>query len=133
MVDLVGLGLNATDTLISVSQFPTPGSKADVRSLTVLLGGQVATAVIACQRWGMRTRYIGKLGDDSAAVVHREEFASASVETQITTVSKCSSAQSHILVDAGGERTVLWHRDPRLAISPAELNRDWFVNARALL
>jgi sulfofructose kinase len=133
MVDLVGLGLNATDTLISVSQFPTPGSKADARSLTVLPGGQVATAVIACQRWGMRTRYIGKLGDDSAATVHRDEFTKAGVEIQITTVPNCSSAQSHILVDDGGERTVLWHRDPRLAITPAEVSREWVLDARALL
>jgi sulfofructose kinase len=133
MVDLVGLGLNATDTLISVSQFPPPGSKADVRSLTVLPGGQVATAVIACQRWRMRTRYIGKLGDDSAATVHRDEFTKAGVEIQITTVPNCPSAQSHILVDNRGERTVLWHRDPRLAIDPTELNRDWVVKARALL
>jgi sulfofructose kinase len=132
-VDLVGLGLNATDTLISVTQFPTLGSKADARSLTVLPGGQVATAVIACQRWGMRTRYVGKLGDDSAAAVHREEFAKAGVETQSTAVPNCLSAQSHILVDERGERTVLWHRDPRLTFEPGELNRDWIVNARALL
>ena len=133
MVDLVGLGLNATDTLISVSQFPTLGCKADIRSLTVLPGGQVATAVIACQRWGMRARYIGKLGDDSAAAVHREEFAKAGVEAQITTIPHCSSAQSHILVDGRGERTVLWHRDPRLGNCTCRLDHEWIVNARALL
>jgi sulfofructose kinase len=81
----------------------------------------------------MRTRYIGKLGDDSAAAVHRDEFTKAGVESQITTVPNCSSAQSHILVDDGGERTVLWHRDPRLAITPAEVSREWVLDARALL
>src|SRR5947209_20429749 len=115
-VDLVGLGLNATDTLIAVPDFPTSGSKANVRSLSVEPGGQVATAVIACQRWGLKTRYIGKLGDDAAAVVHRDTFAKAGVECQITTVPNCSSAQSHILLEDQAERTVLWHRDPRLAI-----------------
>ena len=132
-IDLVGLGLNATDTLISVAQIPPAGSKADVHSLSILPGGQVATAVIACQRWGLRTRYIGKLGDDPAAKVHREEFAKAGVETQITTVPNCASAQSFIVVDGQGERTVLWHRDPRLAIAPGELKRERIVNARALL
>lgn len=132
-VDLVGVGLNATDTLISISEFPAPGSKADVHSLSVMLGGQVATAIIACQRWGLRTRYVGKLGDDAAAETHREAFIAAGVETQITTVPNCSSAQSHILVDAQGERSVLWHRDPRLALAPEELKREWFTKARALL
>jgi sulfofructose kinase len=133
MVDLVGLGLNATDTLMSVAECPASGSKATVRSLSVQPGGQVATAIIACQRWGLRTRYIGKLGDDAAGTVHRNAFADAGVEEQITTVPNCSSAQSHILVDDRGERTVLWHRDPRLAIDRTELNREWIVNARALL
>lgn len=133
VVDLVGVGLNATDTLISVSEFPGPGSKADVHGLQVMPGGQVATAVIACARWGLRTRYIGKLGDDAAAAIHREAFASAGVETQITTVRNCHSAQSHIIVDGQGERSVLWHRDPRLAIAAEELKREWITGARALL
>jgi len=132
-VDLVGVGLNATDTLISVSHLPGPGLKADVRSISVLPGGQVATAVIACQHWALRTRYIGKLGDDAAAKVHVQAFADAGVETRITTVPGCASAQSFILVDDQGERTVLWHRDPRLAISPEDLRREWIINARALL
>jgi sulfofructose kinase len=132
-VDLVGVGLNATDTLISVSKFPGPGSKADVHSLEVTLGGQVATAIVACARWGLRTRYVGKLGDDAAAGIHREAFAGAAVETQITAVQNCHSAQSHIVVDSQGERSVLWHRDPRLAIAPGELKREWVTTARALL
>jgi sulfofructose kinase len=132
-IDVVGLGLNATDTLISVSGIPETGSKAVVGSLTVLPGGQVATALIACQHWGLQTRYIGKLGDDPAAATHRAAFATAKVETQIVTVPNCPSAQSFIVVDATGERTVLWHRDPRLAIEPAELDREWIVPAGALL
>jgi sulfofructose kinase len=132
-VDVVGVGLNATDTLIFVSEFPTSGSKVEVRELKVLPGGQVATAMVACQRWGLRTRYVGKLGDDLAAKMHALEFASAGVETQIMTVSNCASAQSFILVDPHGERTVLWQRDERLALQPEELNRDCLANTRALL
>lgn len=132
-VDLVGVGLNATDTLISVSNFPSPGSKAEVHSLKVMPGGQVATAVLACAKWGLRTRYIGKLGEDAAAENHRAAFAAAGVEARITTVSNCHSAQSHIIVDGQGERSVLWHRDSRLAIAPEELKKEWITTARALL
>ena len=132
-VDVVGVGLNATDTLISLPEFPSSGSKVAIRSATQLPGGQVATAMVACQRWGMRTRYIGRLGDDLAAKIHQEAFLQAGVETQITTVPNCASAQSFILVDSEGERTVLWQRDERLALQADELNREWIVNARALL
>jgi sulfofructose kinase len=132
-LDVVGVGLNATDTLISVPQLPPPGAKVEVRSINVLPGGQVATAMIACQRWGLRTRYIGKLGDDLAARVHMLAFTQAGVETQIITVPGCFSAQSFIVVDATGERTVFWSRDERLTLQPGELDRESIVNARALL
>jgi sulfofructose kinase len=131
-VDLVGVGLNATDTVIPLSTYPARGSKVEYSSASFLPGGQVATTVVACQNWGLRTRYVGKLGDDVAATLHREAFAHAGVETQITTVPGGSSAQSLILVDSGGERTVLIRHDDRLILQPHELQREWIENARAL-
>src|SRR5690349_11268978 len=90
-VDLVGVGLNATDTLIPLAEYPAPGSKVEFRSANVLPGGQVASAVMACQFWGLRTRYVGKLGDDHAAQLHRREFANAGVEAQTISVPGCAS------------------------------------------
>jgi len=131
-VDLVGVGLNATDTVIPLPTYPARGSKTEYRAATVLPGGQVATTVIACQHWGLQTRYVGKLGDDDAATLHRKAFANAGVETQITTVTGGISSQSLILVDDEGERTVLCRRDDRLVLQPTDLDREWIVNARAL-
>jgi sulfofructose kinase len=131
-VDLVGVGLNATDTLIALANYPERGSKVEYSSATILPGGQVATTVVACQRWGMSTRYVGILGDDAAATLHQEAFTRAGVQTQIITVPGGTSPQSLILVDSGGERTVLCRRDPRVALKPTHLEREWIVNARAL-
>jgi len=131
-VDVVGVGLNATDTLIPVAHYPERGSKVEFRSAKVLPGGQVATAMVACQHWGLRTRYIGKVGDDSAAELHRGEFARLGVEAHVFIASGCSSQQAFILVDDSGERTVLWKRDERLTLRADELQEEWIVNARAL-
>ena len=131
-VDLVGVGLNATDTLIPLSHYPTRGSKVEYTSASILPGGQVASTVVACQHWGLRTRYVGKLGDDLAATLHHEAFAHAGVETRIVTVPGGVSSQSLILIDSGGERTVLCRRDERLVLHPDDLQRDWVINARAL-
>jgi sulfofructose kinase len=131
-VDVVGVGLNATDTLIPVHQFPFAGSKVEFRSANVLPGGQVATAMVACQSWGLRTRYVGKIGDDPAAALHRSEFANHGVETHLLTAPGCPSQQAFILVDDAGERTVLWKRDDRLALQPSDLRREWILEARAL-
>ncbi len=131
-VDVVGVGLNATDALIPVAHYPARGSKVEFRSAKILTGGQVATAIVACQHWGLRTRYVGKLGDDAAANLHREEFARAGVEAHLLTAPGCPSQQAFIIVDDTGERTVLWKRDERLTLRPEELQREWIVNSRAL-
>jgi sulfofructose kinase len=132
-VDLVGVGLNATDTVIPLPAFPALGSKTEYSERKTLLGGEVSTAVVACARWGLRTRYVGRLGDDHAALLHRTAFEKSGVETRIITVEDASSPQSLILVDGSGERTVLCHRDTRLTLRPEDLERKWITSARALL
>src|SRR5258708_5717078 len=124
-VDVVGVGLNATDTLIPVPHYPSPGSKFDFRPAKALPGAQAATAMIACRQWGLRARYIGKVGDDIAAELHRSEFARLGVEAHLFTAPGCPSQQAFILVDDGGERTVFWRRDDRFNLLPDELQREW--------
>ena len=132
MVDLVGVGLNATDTLIPLTTYPERGSKVEYRSASVMPGGQTASTVVACQSWGLTTRYVGRLGDDDAGRLHRSEFARTGVDARILEVSGAASPQSLIVVDGGGERTVLCRRDERLLLQPDDLDRAWIVNARAL-
>jgi sulfofructose kinase len=131
-VDVVGVGLNATDTLIPLPEFPQRGSKVAFRDAHVLPGGQVATAIAACQQWGLRTRYVGKVGDDHAARLHREQFERLGVEAHLLTAKGCKSQQAFIIVDDTGERTVLWKRDKRLTLRPDELQREWIADARVL-
>lgn len=132
-VDVVGVGLNATDTLICLPHFPAFDSKVEFLSAEVLPGGQVASAMVACAEWGLRARYIGKVGDDSAAQMQFAELVRAGVEARLISVPQCASQSAFILVDEkSGERTILWRRDPRLALRPDELQREWIVSARAL-
>jgi sulfofructose kinase len=131
-VDVVGVGLNATDTLIPLPQYPPRGSKVAFHDAHVLPGGQVATAIAACQQWGLRTRYVGKVGDDAAAMLHRDEFARLGVEAHLLIAKGCKSQQAFIIVDDTGERTVLWKRDKRLALRPEELRREWITDACVL-
>lgn len=131
-VDLVGVGLNATDTVIPLDSYPERGAKVEYSGRSVLLGGQVASAVVACQSWGLSTRYVGKLGDDEAARLHREAFARVGTEAQIVTVPGAASLHNVILLDKSGDRTVLCQRDARMALRPEELRREWIVKARVL-
>jgi sulfofructose kinase len=133
-VDVVGVGLNATDTIIRLPHFPAPDSKVEVRSSEVKPGGQVASAMVACQRWGLSTRYVGKIGDDSAGKLQMEEMKREGVDARWIIARGCASQTSHILVDeASGERTVLWNRASSIALRGEDLKREWISGASALL
>ena len=131
LADIVAIGLNATDTLIRVPRFPAFDSKTKILSSALLPGGQAATAAVACRRWGLRSRYVGKIGDDAAGRLQREEFAREEVEAHLIEVPNCASQLAFIIVDQStGERTILWQRDDRLDLRAEELPREWIRGAR---
>jgi sulfofructose kinase len=133
-VDVAGVGINATDTIIRLPHFPTLDSKVEISSVELKAGGQVASAMVACQRWGLRARYIGKIGDDSAGDFQRREMTREGVEAHWIVARGRSSQTSFILVDEiSGERTVLWKRDPSIALQPDDLKKDFILNSAALL
>src|ERR1019366_9867138 len=80
VVDIVGVGLNATDTIIRLPHFPAFNSKVEFRVSEILPGGQVASAVFACSKWGLKTRYAGKIGDDSSGMVQQKEMKRAGID-----------------------------------------------------
>ena len=133
IVDITGVGLNATDTIIRLPHFPDFNSKVEFCSSEVLPGGQVASAMVACSIWGLKTRYTGKIGDDSFGRLQQREMERAGVESHWIVAPNCQSQSSFILVDErNGERTVLWKRDPRLELRPDEIRREWVVRSRLL-
>jgi sulfofructose kinase len=134
-VDVVGLGLNATDTVLMVREFPAPGGKERLLSIGRQAGGQVATALVTCHRLGLPTRYIGKVGDDEGG---RFQLASLRREgldlRHVRVVRNTPNQPGYIIVDQKtGERTVLWDRDPRLVVLPSEFSPQAIRSAKVLL
>lgn len=132
--DILGIGENTADTVLRLAQFPALGSKVEILDARIMPGGQVATSLIACQSWGLRTHYVGVVGDDPAAEIHRREFHRFGVRADIVRIPRCLSQQSFILVDTRcGERTIAWLRDPRLTVPSSFIHRTWVSSARLLL
>lgn len=130
---VAGVGINATDTIIRLPRFPTVDSKVEVESSEIKAGGQVASAMVACRRWGLATRYVGKVGDDPAGRFQMEEMQREGVEAHWIVAPGHESQSAFILVDEpSGERTVLWKREPGIALQPEDLQREWISGAAAL-
>jgi len=132
--DVVGVGLNATDTLILLPRFPAYGGKVPFENEVVSPGGQVATAMVTCARLGLRAKYIGTLGDDERGAIQLESLRASGVNLDdIEIRTNCPNQSAYILVDqTTGERTVLWHRDDCLRIDPASVATEKIAGARLL-
>jgi sulfofructose kinase len=132
--DVVGVGLNATDTLILVPLVPLFGGKAPFKGELVSPGGQVASAMVTCARLGMRTKYIGTLGDDERGAIQLESLRASGINLDDIEIRPgCPNQSAYILVDqSSGERTVLWHRDDCLRIDPASLTPEKIACASLL-
>ena len=77
--DVAGVGLNATDTLILLSRFPAYGGKAPFEREVLSPGGQVASAMVACAKLGMRAKYIGTIGDDERGRIQMDSLRGSGI------------------------------------------------------
>lgn len=134
-LDLIGVGQCSIDHVCSVEGLPPLGGKDAMLAYELLPGGQVATAVLAAVRLGLRAAYVGTLGSDPQADLALAPLAAAGVDLRgVRRVAGANTRLAVILVDrASGERTILGYRDPRLRLQPDEVPRERIARARCLL
>ncbi len=133
-IDVVGLGQSSLDHVCLVDGLPQFAGKDRILDYTRLPGGQVATALLACTRLGLRSSFVGSVGDDDAAERVLAPLRQAGVDLSgVRVVAGAPTQLAVILLDrTSGERTVLWYRDPRLAPRLQDLSRASIERARAL-
>lgn len=133
--DVVGCGLNMMDLLIMVRGHPEPNTKQGLEYYEYCVGGQVATAMVACSRLGWRTRYVGAFGDDDNGKIARKSLEAEGIDLGSCQISTATpNGFSVILVDnKNGDRTVLWSRDSNLRLDPKHIDRQTICSGRVLL
>jgi sugar/nucleoside kinase (ribokinase family) len=132
--DVVGVGLNATDTLLLVPHFPAYAGKAPFVREVLSPGGQVASAMAVCSRLGLRAKYVGTVGDDEAGRVQMESLKAANLDLEDVEIrANCPNQRAYIVIDQStGERTILWRRDDCLRIDPERITPATIAGSRLL-
>lgn len=132
--DLVGVGLNATDTLLLVSKYPEHGGKAAFEREILSPGGQVASALATCAKLGLRTKYIGAVGDDERGRIQMASLREAGLDLDDVEIRDgCPNQSAYIVIDQStGERTIFWHRPACLTLDPAHITPEKIVCGRML-
>ena len=124
--DVVGLGLNAVDFLCVIPRFPAFDTKTEILHYEKHGGGQIATAMVACSKWGLRTKYVGKVGGNDLGIFSLKSIRETGVDVSSVTVERDATNQfAFILIDEeSGERTIIWHRDVKLRYKEGQLSRE---------
>src|ERR1019366_985394 len=98
--DVVGVGLNATDTLLLLPKFPAYAGKVQFDAEILSPGGQVASAMVACARLGLRVKYIGTTGDDERGRIQMESLRDSGINLDDVEVREnCPNQTAYILID----------------------------------
>lgn len=86
MVKIVGIGANVFDTLYNIPTYPTEDTKMRATACKTAGGGPVATGLIAAQKLGEDTAYIGVLSDDNGGRFLKADFEKYGVKTDLIEV-----------------------------------------------
>jgi sugar/nucleoside kinase (ribokinase family) len=135
-IDLLGVGQVSLDRVGTVSHWPVrSGAKLALEDEALLPGGQIATALLAATRLGLRCAFVGAVGDDAAAAQALAPLAAAGIRCDaVRRIAGAATRQAWVLCErATGERTVLERRDPALRLSPDDVPVDAIEQASALL
>src|SRR5579862_6909755 len=79
-IDVVGLGECSVDEVWVVPAEPAWGGKLHASRRERLGGGQVATAMVAAARLGLRAAYLGAVGDDLGGTLVLDGLSSEGVD-----------------------------------------------------
>lgn len=132
---VVGIGACVADTLLCLSSYPTEDTKCRATETRQAGGGPVATGLVAAQRLGMSTAYIGNLADDPNGAFLKADFERFGVATDLLTVlpGYRSFTSTLLLAQDTGTRTCVFDRGN---LPPTRLNdrqKDAIAAAELLL
>src|SRR4026208_2091672 len=108
--DVVGVGLNATDTMLIVPHFPAYAGKVPFVEELMCPGGQAASAMAAGGPLGPRSKYIGSIAEADRGRIQMDSLRGTGINLDHVQLRRnCPNQSAYIIIDRStGERTVLW-------------------------
>ncbi|MBQ2391054.1 MAG: carbohydrate kinase family protein [Clostridia bacterium] len=133
MSKIVGIGACVFDTLYNIPSYPKEDTKLRATASKTAGGGPVATGLVAAQKLGVDTAYIGILSDDNGGKYLIEDFQKYGVKTDLVVIKSghrsfasvlwlCTDTATRTCVfDKGNLPPLMLNDVQRQAIRDAEL------------
>ena len=129
--EIVGIGSTVYDTLMVVGHYPTEDTKMEGMETKVQGGGPCATALVAAQKLGQTTAYMGTVGNDPFGKFMMDDLEYYGVDTTcVRRVPDCVSFHAVVLLSHSNEsRTCVWNKGT--VPQPTEADLDFEVLSQA--
>lgn len=93
-------------------------------------GGSAANATLNATRLGLRSTFLGKLGNCDVAATYRNRFAALGIDTSRFKTGSVPNARSLILTTPDAERTMRTDLGAAMTLSPDEISPADFAGCR---
>lgn len=135
MSRIVGIGACVFDTLLQVPHYPSEDTKLRATASKTVGGGPVATGLVAAQKLGVPSAYIGMLADDSGGRYLKADFERYGVDTTHIEIAEGYRSFSSVLWLAAdtATRTCVFDRGNLPALSLDESKRAAVRDASLLM
>jgi sulfofructose kinase len=132
--DIIGIGRNSWDRILTVDQYPKPDQKVSIRLSSNQGGGQVANTLVAAAKLGAKTLYLGKFGDDANGSAIRSALFKANVDiTHSKIIPGVPNQYAIIIVDQKNyTRNVFTLKHEKLDIQAKDFSPKTFTDAKIL-
>lgn len=104
---VIGFGALNLDKIYRVDKIPKADEESFVKDLQLFPGGSAANTIVGLSRLGVKSAYIGKVGDDAEGEILLEDLKREGVETKAVIKAKGRSGTAIIFVDDMGNRAIL--------------------------
>lgn len=133
MSKIVGIGACVFDTLYNIPTYPTEDTKMRAEGSKSAGGGPVATGLVAAQKLGVDTAYIGNLSSDQGGAFLKKDFEKYGVATDLIEIKDgyrsfasvlwlCADTATRTCVfDKGNLPPLVLNEAQKKAIAEAEL------------
>lgn len=110
MLDVIGIGTNAIDQVIQLYRIPDASAKVvcPPEKYALFDGGVMGNTLTGMARLGLKTGYLGKLGDDNFGLMIQETCRKEGIDlSHCPIVPGKHSPWTWIVVDDTGERSIV--------------------------
>ena len=133
ILDIISIGAVLLDINASVERFPGVDDEVFVPDIMMSGGGSAANIAIACSRLGLKSGFIGKIGNDANGEFLKKEFQKENVNVEGLVVDEKFNTGMCFIPVSKGERMIFAHSGAANHLNPEEIEKNHILSAKIVL